>query len=168
MVPLLPVLPVLIVSIGTKKYGAFSMKNAKLLLYILLLCNVSVQAANVLDKNRAANYAITIYNDAEYDINVGFPYLLGPSGVQCSLKKHTSKLYKINPYYFYINKCKIGVGTCINYDDQNRCTDFHFGMTDDYYNLELVSVIHILSYSDIRITCDDGTTTSCVANLNIY
>lgn len=143
------------------------MKNAKLAFYILLLINISVQAANTSNKNRAFYNAFTIYNDADYDINVGFPYIDGqnnmPTSAPCLFKKHTSIVYHSLLITYGI---KIGVATCFNYDDYNLCTDYHFSITDDYYDFESISAVHIYSYNDIRVTCNDGTTTSCVTRFN--
>ena len=142
------------------------MKSLMVAICLFLMVAQSVQAADIPETSRDYFNPITVFNDTDYSLVYGFPYLpefqvSNMNRNDYPFKKATSEVF-VNPWGNH--GVQIAVAACLKRDKFGYCSDLRCGLSTQFYDLEFVKTIHIKSLYDFEVSCVDGSSTSCLVN----
>lgn len=107
--------------------------------------------------SRSFGNTITVLNKAPYDIFYAVKGRVG--GWYYKVEKNASGVYRTNVGDSY---AKISLLACLKSNPDGSCLNRGQWDSPDYYNAELIKTIQVTSLYRFKVTCLDGTATSCL------
>jgi hypothetical protein len=140
------------------------MKHSITAILLTLLVSLSSYAQDkvaLTDTSASRSYGntITVLNKAPYDIFYAVKGRVG--GLYHKVLKNASGIYRTNLGDSY---ARISLLTCLKSNPDGSCLSRGQWDSPDYYNAELIKTIQVTSLYKFKVTCLDGTATSCLLN----
>ncbi len=129
------------------------------LVALALSSNISIANGNF--SKPSINFSfwnpVTVYNDAPYDVQYSFSSHSG--GNFYLLPKGVNEVYHSG---VGDNCAEIIIVACTEKSKEGKCLNVVTHLSPVFYNVDLIKDVHILSVTNIKVTCLDGGMLSCI------